>query len=166
MILEDFSQSFHFEGEIDSIQRQFVEEGMKCSLKLPYEREDIEGLKIEKVTASEEEKYRVSAPVDSAKVNKSGDAILNCQKESKMYDSCVPLSALYGSKDDFYILAVTETASIMGLHATAVKIPVKVIDQNEEYAAIEGSFYDYDQIILSSSKTVNDGGRIRTVDEL
>ena len=60
------------------------------------------------------------------------------------------------------MLLVEEQETVLGTELIARKRKVKVLDQDEEYAALEdGTLTDMEQFIVDSDKEVKDGARIR-----
>ena len=88
---------------------------------------------------------------------------LEYTKKSQAYPLTVPLSALHlDEKNQSYVLAAEEYASIMGDGMRARKVPVTVLEKNEAYAALaQGTLESSQEIIVSSNKTIEDGSLIR-----
>ena len=88
---------------------------------------------------------------------------LEYTKKSQAYPLTVPLSALHlDEKNQSYVLVAEEYASIMGEGMQARKVPVTVLEKNEEYAALaQGTLDSSQEIIVSSNKTIEDGSLIR-----
>lgn len=178
LILADYTKKLKFEGTVDEDARALLSEGLKCQIKMKYENnkqdnnnEQNEDLKISKIIEVENESetesggYKVTVDLSTADVKSSGAAVLSYTKESETYPSCVPVSALYSDADGYYVLAVAESSTIMGIQSTAEKISVTILEQNSEYAAIEGNFNVDSSVITNASKTVNSGERVRVVEE-
>lgn len=165
ILLEDSEQAFRFEGGFDSQLSALVTEGEQCGIELTDGSKILENQKITTVSRDEEGDCKVSVDLDLGAVNKSGEAILRFTKTSKLYKKCIPLSALFQGGEGDYVLAVEESVTILGAQITAVKIPVTVLEENGEYAAVEGDFSEHTEIIINANKTIKDGDRIRIVDE-
>lgn len=73
----------------------------------------------------------------------------------------VPLSALREEQNAAYVLAAEVRAGILGDQYTAIKVPVTVLDQDEDYAAVEGAIGADTLIVSESNKYVEAGDRIR-----
>ena len=52
--------------------------------------------------------------------------------------------------------------SVLGETEYAEFVPVKVIETDAQSAAIEATLSDKDQVIVSTSKPINDGDRVRS----
>ena len=140
-------------------------EGEQCTIELTDGSKKLENQKITSVSRDEEDGYKASVNLDLGTVNKSGEAVLHFTKTSKLYKTCIPLSALFQGSEGDYVLAVGESVTILGAQITAVKIPVTVLEQNGEYAAVDGDFSKYTELVINANKTIKDGDRIRIVDE-
>ena len=75
--------------------------------------------------------------------------------------NCVPVGAVRPDTDGSYVLVLYEESTILGTQTVARKVPVTVVDQNSDYAAIEGLYENSPRIVLTSSKPVNDGDMVR-----
>ena len=106
----------------------------------------------------------MTAALDAYEVSKPGDAVLDITQESRRYPCCIPLSALYSGETGDFVIRVTEKPTILGLQATAEYVPVTVLEKNGMYAAVEGSLSPTDHIIVTTSKTIKEGDRIRVTE--
>lgn len=165
MIFEDFSQPFAFEGFVDEKDASFVVEGMEGTLEMKKKDILLEGIKICKVTEGEEGMYRVTAKVDSASVCQTGRALLYVTKNSRRYQNCIPLSALYSGSQGYYVIEVREDETVLGLSSVAEYVPVALIESNDEYAAVEGELSEDSKLVVKASRTIQEGDRVRILEE-
>lgn len=164
MILEDFNKNLRFEGVVGRTDLN-IEEGVKCTLEMEEEGTILEEVAISKVVQGEEGTYRVIAEVEEGALRQTGNAVLSFTKESKNYRNCIPLSALYSGKTGYYVIAVEEDMTILGIQSVAKFVPVSVIESNDEYAAVEGDIYESEKIVVQANKEVKEGERVRIVEE-
>lgn len=82
-------------------------------------------------------------------------------KSSALYDTCLPIEAIRSDFTGTYCLVTQSRNTILGEELVAVKIPIKIIDKDLYIAAVEGSLTNTDDVIISSSKDIQDGDRIR-----
>lgn len=81
---------------------------------------------------------------------------------NSVYDDCVPIEALYKENDNYYLYIAYDKDTTLGTELAAKKIYVNVLEQNEEYAAVEGNgFYDDQGVIIKPSKQLYDQAFIR-----
>lgn len=152
MILENFSQPLQFEGVTAENEKVSVEEGTICRLEMENGDTILEEIKISKVTEEEDGSCRVTAELDSDLVSRTGNAVLSFTKESKRYQYCIPLSALYQEASGYYVIGVKESNTILGTQWTAQYVPVTLEESNEGYAAVSGNLSGYDKIVFHASK--------------
>lgn len=165
IILEDFSQPFQFEGFIGEKANPFVEEGTECTLEMMQGDVSLDGVKISEVAEGEDGMYRVTAKVDSDSIDQTGSAVLSFTESSKRYPKCVPLSALYSGNSGYYVIEIKEDETVLGAQLIAEYVPVALIENNDEYAAVEGEISEYSKIVVRASKTIKEGDRVRIMEE-
>lgn len=82
--------------------------------------------------------------------------------ETEGFNTCIPISALRGSDNQYFVLVFEEKDSILGAEYVARKVPVKVLDKNEQYVAIEAAeISNESEIIATSTKEISDGSRVK-----
>lgn len=82
-------------------------------------------------------------------------------RESKEYDTIIPLQALREDSEGHYVLIMEEKNSILGKEMTASRVPVKILEKDESGAAVESALMKENEIIVSSNKTIKAGDRVR-----
>ena len=122
-------------------------------------------VKISEVAEGEDGMYRVTAKVDSDSVYQTGSAVLSFTESSKKYPKCIPLSALYSGNSGYYVIEIKEDETVLGAQLIAEYVPVTLIENNGEYAAVEGEISEYSKIVVSASKTIKEGDRVRIIEE-
>lgn len=78
------------------------------------------------------------------------------------YDMRVPVSAIVENNGNKGVYRIRTGDSVLGQVEYTEFVPVKVLEMDSQYAAIEATILDRDQIVASSSKPVNDGDRVRS----
>lgn len=79
----------------------------------------------------------------------------------KQYSGCVPLEALHQEEGDkYYIYTIDEKKTILGTEVIARRVDVTILYKGERYAAVRG-LGDGQEIILSSTKPISEGGRVK-----
>lgn len=165
IILEDFSQPFQFEGFIGEKDSPFVKEGTECTLEMMQGDVLLDGVKISKVAEGEDGMYKITAKVDSDSIDQTGGAVLSFTESSKRYPKCIPLSSLYSGNSGYYVIEIKEDETVLGAQLIAEYVPVTLIENNDEYAAVEGEISEYSKIVVRASKTIKEGDRVRIVEE-
>ena len=87
---------------------------------------------------------------------------LTTMQTTDTYDMRVPLSAIAESNGNKGVYRVRTRDSVLGETEYAEFVPVKVIETDTQSAAIEATLSDKDQVIVSTSKPINDGDRVRS----
>jgi hypothetical protein len=87
--------------------------------------------------------------------------------ESKMYDTVVRVSAIItGSENRKYVYIARERKGLFGQEHYAVLLEVRVIAENDIYAALGGwNVTVFDDVVVSSSKDLTSGDVVRVIDD-
>ncbi|MFV0401884.1 MAG: efflux RND transporter periplasmic adaptor subunit [Oscillospiraceae bacterium] len=155
------SATMNFVAEVSKDQKKHVNAGNTVKLRMAGESADIQGLSVTSVQPSTVEgSYRVTVelPADYAP---GTSGTLEIEERSKTYDTVVPLSALQAEGSQFYVLRVRESETSLGTECFAERIDVTVLEKNETYAAVSGALATEDKVIHSTSRTIQDGDRVR-----
>lgn len=82
------------------------------------------------------------------------------------YRLCIPPSAIYQKNDSFFVYVLKEREGILGQEYYIDEAMVKIIDQNENWAAIDDGILTKDsKIISSSTKEIAKGDAVRWEEE-
>lgn len=163
--ISDQSAGYKFTATLDKASAKYLSKDDKVTLDLGNGT-TVEGLTVQSIDVSAEDKnsYELTVSIP-AKVKKLGSiATLIVEKASKKYDTCVPLGALHSDGDKYYVYVINEKDTILGTETAVDKVQVDILDKNNEQAAIEGSFSWGQQFVLTSSKTLRNGDRVRLVE--
>lgn len=163
--ISDQSAGYKFTATLDKASAKYLSKDDKVTLDLGNGT-TVEGLTVQSIDVSAEDKnsYELTASIP-AKVKKLGSiATLKVEKASKKYDTCVPLGALHSDGDKYYVYVINEKDTILGTETAVDKVQVDILDKNNEQAAIEGSFSWGQKFVLTSSKTLRNGDRVRLVE--
>ena len=152
-------------GEIEEASLGLIKEGCEVTVFIQGEAEE-QKIPVEKVGMSKEGKMMWYGKIPDQKEakNYSVNTIISYnyhEKTAGSYEALVPLSALREEQNAAYVLAAEVRAGILGDQYTAIKVPVTVLDQDEDYAAVEGAIGADTLIVSESNKYVEAGDRIR-----
>ncbi len=87
-------------------------------------------------------------------------------QESENYPCTLPLTAIYNDNGKKYILAAETEDTVLGKQQVARKIEVKVLEQNDSYAALESDgIKENSKIITDAESFVKAGDRIRLIEK-
>lgn len=152
-------------GEIEEASLGLIKEGCEVIVSIQGEAEE-QKIPVEKVGMSQEGKMMWYGKIPNQKEEKnySVNTMVSYNYQEKTagrYETLVPLSALREEQNAAYVLAAEVRAGILGDQYTAIKVPVTVLDQDEDYAAVEGAIGVDTLIVSESNKYVEAGDRIR-----
>lgn len=88
-------------------------------------------------------------------------ATLYLEKNSDRYPMILPISALRIMEGKTAVLVVRETPSVLGIKQTVEEVDVIVKAQTTETIAVEGKLFSDDSIVITASKPIKKGDRVR-----
>ena len=152
-------------GEIEEASLGLIKEGCEVTVSIQGEAEE-QKIPVDKIGMSKEGKMMWYGKIPNQKEEKnySVNTMVSYNYQEKTagsYETLVPLSALREEQNAAYVLAAEVRAGILGDQYTAIKVPVTVLDQDEDYAAVEGAIGVDTLIVSESNKYVEAGDRIR-----
>ena len=72
------------------------------------------------------------------------------------------MDALHSDGGSDYVMLVEEQATILGTELTVRKRKVKILDRDEEYAALEdGTLTDEERFVAEADREIKDRERVR-----
>lgn len=87
-------------------------------------------------------------------------------KTSKQYRQTLPLQAVrIDSNKVNYVLIIGESNTSLGKEQVAYRVNVEVLEKDSQTAAVDIAVGSEDQIIISSSKSIEEGDRVRIYEE-
>ena len=75
--------------------------------------------------------------------------------------NCLPPAAVHKDNMRSYVYVVKEREGILGMEYYVEEINVRVLDENENWVAVEGALDSESQIIVSATKEVKNGEIVR-----
>lgn len=166
MTLADSTQGCLFEAVLSKEQIQYLDIEDSVMLKLSS-GEVLRDCSIVAKEAMGGENYRVTAETGGKKLSLGELGTLNISRQSKMYECCVPLEAIYNAGGKDYIFVIRETDTILGTELSVVKRSVKVLDRNETYAALEpGSVGEEERFVVASDREIMQGDIVRLMEQI
>lgn len=163
VILYTLEGELRMKGSIRESDLEYVQTGGSVSLKGGNGNQEQEGV-IESIQEQEdnpdERVITVKLPKGSFSIGENVDFTIS--QDQGPYACSVPLSAVYEENGTNYVYVADKKEAILGETMAARKVTVRVLDKNDTTAALEnGSVSSGEQVIVSSSKTIEDGSRIR-----
>ena len=160
VVIAESSQGWRLGVTLDSDEAKYAARGDRVSVFLPGKQKEIQSV-IETIAPSSQEPgaVEVVALVPEGELGQS--ATMQISKKGDNYPVCVPIGALHGAEGDQYVLRLTESETVLGRVKTAERVSVTLEDSNDTRAAVSGALSGQDEIIVSSSKSIYDGDRVR-----
>lgn len=161
-VYADLSSPMQFNVSLTKEQKKYVNQGDMAELRLGGSQNEVT---VDYIAENEmnPELYDayVFLPDGVGSLGQSGSFTVEAQSET--FSCCIPIDALReDSNRRKYVYVVSEKSGILGTELAAEKIYVKVLDQNESYAAIEEGVIDRDtELIVTSTENLEDRDVIR-----
>lgn len=162
IVYADLQSPMQFRVSLTKEQKKYVNQGDTIELNLGSSKEEFT---VDYVAENEmnPELYDVHVvlPDGIGTIGQSGSLSLDTQSET--FPLCIPLAALHeDSNHRTYVYIVSERAGILGTELVAEMVYIKVLDQNDSYAAIEeGILSRESEIITYATEALEDRMVIR-----
>lgn len=163
LVYADLSSPMQFQASITKEQKKYVNQGdtIELSLGSSSPKEYTVDYVAENEANPELYDVYVFLPDGVGTIGESGS--LEAEKQSETFSCCIPIDALQeDSNHRNYVYMVSERSGILGTELAAEKVYVKVLDQNDSYAAIEEGVIDREtELIMTSTEALEDRDVIR-----
>lgn len=161
MLFADDSVPCQFKAVLDREQKSYVGLNDTVSLKLDGSRETevtVDYLAESETMPGSYEIY-INLPEGMGMPGLSGT--MSHTEQGEKYSCCISPLALHKEDTRSYVYVVKEREGILGVEYYVEEISVKVLDENESWAAVEGALDKDSRIIISSTKEVHNGDIVR-----
>lgn len=155
------TEDYVFQGNLSEEEKKLVKKGDTIFLEIGEKKKRAESKILSFGEKTEEGKIKFTALLPENGEYEAEEATFVIAKKTTEKGLCVPVSALKSDQKGSYVLIVREEENIMGKEIIAVRVEVKVQDQNSELALVSGTLNPDDQIITSYSKPVEAGDLVR-----
>lgn len=168
VVLETAGDTVDFIAVVTKEDKEYLEDGAEIELKFDknqlYEEasvKDIVPMTNEDGSVTESFQVTIELPSSVAEIGKTGE--LTATKTSDLYQSTVPLSAIYTNGAGYYVYIVQTTDTILGQEMTVEQRPVVLKDKNSTLAALDVSsgLTEGDSIVTGSTKELSAGAKVR-----
>lgn len=163
VVYADLSSPMQFTVSLTKEQKKYVNQGDLAELSLGSGRG--EEYQVDYIAENEAnpELYeaRILLEEGLGTIGQSGKFTVDAQSET--YQCCIPIAALREDANHRkFVYIVSERSGILGKELAAETIYVKVLDQNDSYAAIEEGVIDSEtELITDSTEEIEDRAVIR-----
>lgn len=162
MLLADDTVPCRFKTNLSEEQKKYVSLKDKISLKLDGNSKGTEmtvDYLSESDTLSGTYDILVNLPEGVGRPGISGT--MTHAKAGEKYPVCVPPLTIHKEEFRTYVYVVRERDGILGMEYYVEEVNVKVLDENENWAAIEGAIDGDSQIIDTSTEAIKRGDIVR-----
>ncbi len=166
MLVSDESLPCQLKVMLDKEQKKHIGLGDAVFVKLEGQSRELEE-KVAYLAQSREaaEKYEalIELPKEMGTPGVSGS--ISCKDQGEKYELCIPPAALHEADKQYYVYVMKEREGILGEEYYVDMVNVKVLDRNDNQAAVEGGALDKEsRIIVSSTKEIGKGDTVRWED--
>ena len=167
MLISDETLPCQLKVTLDKDQKKYIGLGDTLLVKVDGKSKEMEielDYLAESKNAPGQYEALVTLPQECGIPGMSG-AISRTQAGEK-YRLCIPASALHEKDKQSFVYLLRQREGILGNEYYVDEVNVKVLDQNENWAAIEEGVVDKDsEIVLSTTKEVKRGETVRWQEE-
>ncbi len=162
--LADTSQGNRLVASIDKSNEDYVQKGSPVTISPSGSKEKITDFTISNVSENKEDNTLLDVAIDLPKgvLEAGASAQIEIIQKSSQFSSVIPIQALREEQAGYSVLVLREQQGVMGTELVVEKMEVQVLDKNSTNAALEEGFLTGDQEIISaSSRSIEDGSRVR-----
>lgn len=162
MLLSDENVPCRFSVMLSKEQKKYVKLGDTVTIKLDGGREvdaTVDYLAQSMAAPDSFEAY-VTLPQGTGTPGLSGT--LSRSESGERRGICLPTYAVYTEENRSFVYVLREREGILGMEYYVDEVPVKILDQNEEWTALqEGAVDKESNIIVSATKEIEKGQTVR-----
>lgn len=165
LTMTDDRAGFLFVGEMSADGAAYVSQGDKITLSLSGR--DIKNLRVTSLVLDESREFiQVSVLLPAKSASLGEPASIKIERDSDDYSCTVPVTAVFRENGKDYVLLVESRDTILGEQQVAVKKEVKILEENENFAALEERALDKEsRIITDTDRYVEAGDTVRLIEE-
>lgn len=163
--MTDENSGYRFEAELNEEQLKYISYGDEVAIKFkendPPVTVTVDSL-TPKTTEDGQNITQLVAELPEGVGSIGMQGTLTVTQKTENYNTCVPIEAVrQGGTGENYVLVVQSKDSIMGTEYYAEKVIVTILDQTPTRAAVSGALLKDSMVIVSSSKSISEGDRVR-----
>lgn len=148
-------------ADVTADQAKHLETGMSASFMLSGDARPTEGaVLVGLIPSASGYKASFALPDGAGSIGQS--VSVTATQQTDTYLMRVPLGAIASSGGQTGVYRIRTGQSVLGDMEYADFVPVTVIESDMQYAAVSGSLSDLDQVIVSMSKPLSAGDRVRS----
>ncbi len=163
MLLSDESLPCQLKVTLDKDQKKYVGLGDQISVRLEGQSKEFEE-KVAYLAESRDaaEKYEVLVELPEKMGMPGASGSISRSDPGEKYRLCLPPAAVHEADKQNFVYVLKSREGILGEEYYVDTVNVKVLDQNDNWVAIEEGILDKEsRIILSSTKEIAKGETVR-----
>lgn len=162
MLLANDEVPCQFKTMIDKEQKKYVGLNNKVNLKLDGSSREKE-VSVDYLAESDSmpgsyEIY-INLPEGTGTPGMSG--VMTHTESGEKHSCCISPTAIHEENNRYFVYVVKEREGILGMEYYVEEVSIKVLDQNDNWAAVEGALDSESQVIVSSTIAVHNGDIVR-----
>ncbi len=167
VLISDQLNGYQFSGLLPVDQSKYVNTGDDAKIMIYRGNINMEDLTITSVQRMSDnpDNYSVMVQIPKKDQEIEGNASLSVVKQSENYPNCLPKDAIHSEGSKIYVYLLVEKNTVLGIQSIADKMEVTIVDQNENYVAVDGEFPIDAKVIVSTNKGLKDGVRVRSIEK-
>lgn len=159
--IADESDGYIFTFPLSKEQSELVNAGVKLSL--TQKNNSIESIVSYVKPQSDGDSSKAVAKIPKEKF-KAGTAQGTITLSENDYSMCIPSTAIHKDNHGTFVYVVEEKNTILGIQNIVSRMEITLLEQSNNVAAISGAFLSNGKIIISTSKAVKIGDRVRIIE--
>lgn len=162
MLMADDTVPCQFKTTLTKEQKKYVALNDKVGLKLDGSSKETD-VSVDYLAESESMpgSYEIYINLPEGKGTPGLSGVMNHTETGEKYPNCLPPAAVHQENTRSYVYVVKERDGILGMEYYVEEVSVRVLDENENWVAVEGALDSDSQIILSATKEVKNGEIVR-----
>lgn len=164
-IINVSKDGYIFKCKIDRDISDYMEIGDKITITFKGKKDKID-ININSINYIEDENVaEITAIMPDGEFIPKMSVNFSIEKQTETYRMVVPIQAIHEDNISKYVLVIQENDTILGKEYISVRKEINLIDKDNINAAIDGSIFSSDDIIVDSNKNVGIGDRIRIAEQ-
>lgn len=162
MLIADDAVPCQFKAMLTKEQKKYVSLDDKADLKLDGSSKETEAT-VDYLAESESMpgNYEIYMNLPEGKGTPGLSGIMTRTETGEKYPNCLPPSAVHRDNTRSFVYVVKEREGILGAEYYVEELNVKILDENENWIAVEGALDRESQVIVSATKEINNGEIVR-----
>lgn len=165
VVCADASRGFRFSAMITDQERQYVKAGDRVELRFRNSKTRLTDISISAVRDKGDGGCEVSVEFKSNDVSQGESGTMKIRAQSSREDCYIPISGLFASGTEYYVLVLREQETFLGTEYSVEKRKVEVSDKNNEYAALKGAPIESEErVVVSADREIKAGDNVRMLE--